>query len=132
MQRSLLLGAFLAFFAGLATASGSWIQVSGGSWVVPAHLIAQLDKSLQAAAKDSQANKSSPKSLSLYVKQYRGRDGRNGREVEVRGFCQTSGRSRKDLMEDFIHVLDGGDCYFQATWDVNTSRFKQFHFNGVA
>jgi hypothetical protein len=44
-------------------------------------------------------------------------------------FCESTGR---DWITEFIFVLDGGDCYFQFKYDVDSGEFFDLQVNGVA
>ncbi len=54
-------------------------------------------------------------------------DGR--RLIEVNGFCDPHGT---DWTSEPVVVLDGGACYYRATWDVDGGEFLALTVNGEA
>ncbi len=70
--------------------------------------------------------------LSHYRRQYLGYKD-NGRSlIYVNAFCD-SGRTRDESWRTtFVFVQDGGKCYFQATYDVESKRFIALTINGLA
>lgn len=67
--------------------------------------------------------------LDNYNRQYIGiiLDGK--RIVYANFFCDSTGR---DWRKEFIFVLDGGDCFFQFKFDMNSNEFFDLQVNGVA
>jgi hypothetical protein len=51
------------------------------------------------------------------------------RLVLVNGFCDTMGTN---WMAEPVFVLDGGDCFFAASFNVDTGDLERFWFNGDA
>ena len=67
--------------------------------------------------------------LDDYNRQYLGivLDGK--RLVYANYFCDSTGR---DWKKDFVMVLDGGDCFFQFKYDVDSGEFFDLQVNGNA
>jgi hypothetical protein len=67
--------------------------------------------------------------LDDYNRQYLGiiLDGK--RLVYANCFCDSTGR---DWKKDFVMVLDGGDCFFQFKYDVDSGEFFDLQVNGNA
>ncbi len=67
-------------------------------------------------------------SLLSHTRQYAGIVEDGERKILVNGFCS----DEPNWMSQPIVVLDGGECYFTAIYNVDTSELEQFTFNGVA
>ncbi len=65
--------------------------------------------------------------LSAYRRQYLGLERAGKRLVFANFFCNAKGA---DWKETAVVVDDGGDCYFQATYNVDTDRFISLRVNG--
>ncbi|MCB9460994.1 MAG: hypothetical protein H6670_15175 [Anaerolineaceae bacterium] len=63
-----------------------------------------------------------------YWRQYVGfvRDGQ--RLIYANYFC----RAEAGWLDRLLEVADGGDCYFQLTYDVDSQRFVNWYVNGEA
>lgn len=115
-----------------AGAHGNWIQVRNGTWTVSRSDIAQMAKQLQSAAAAARGGEKAAKDVSTYAIQFKGVGPAGHRVIELRGACEAEGHSLAELRKDFRSVLDGGECYFSATWDAAGKKFEHFLFNGVA
>ncbi len=64
-----------------------------------------------------------------YKRQYFGIEQAGKRLIYVEFFCKTSGLDWRSVP---LEVSDGGDCYFQTTYDVDTDSFLSISINGEA
>ena len=64
-----------------------------------------------------------------HFRQYFGtvEDGEN--KILIYGFCDAMG---SNWYQETIMVLDGGDCYFHAIYDVQSDTIENFYFSGNA
>ena len=69
---------------------------------------------------------------SQYGRQYQGVVQAQRRLIYINGFCDSHDLSESKLNLQFIDVMDGGTCYFQALYDPKIGEFVSFHFNGEA
>lgn len=133
MYRLPLIAFLVAASAQVAASPGShWIQVQGGTWAVPTADVAQMASQLPAASLKAKGGKKTEKEVSTYTVQFKGLGAPGRRVVELRGACKVHGTTRAELQKDFLFVLDGGECYFDAIWDATQRKFKHLRFNGVA
>ena len=65
-----------------------------------------------------------------HKRQYFGFTSGGKRLIYVNGLCDPDGTPY--WMTDFVSVTDGGDCYFQATYDPVARAFTECHVNGFA
>lgn len=102
-----------------------------GVWTPSAGDIAPLEAQIEDYAKtsDSGAGNPPPTTLIDYKRQYAGILEGGERKIFVNGFCWTDGDSWTS--QTYI-VMDGGDCYFAAVFNVDRQRFERFRFNGNA
>lgn len=63
-----------------------------------------------------------------HYRQYVGYTVDGQRMIFINGFCESPG----DWRSQPVFVLDGGDCYFGATFNVETGELTSFSFNGEA
>jgi hypothetical protein len=64
-----------------------------------------------------------------YNRQYIGILVDGKRIVYANYFCDSA---QKDWTEEFILVMDGGDCFFQFQYDVDTAEYFNLQVNGSA
>ena len=64
-----------------------------------------------------------------HMRQYVGITEGGERKVVVNGFCDAFGQN---WQAELVFVMDGGDCYFTATYNVDTAELENFMFNGEA
>jgi hypothetical protein len=134
-RRTLLLLAIVPvlFTVAQSATPAKWYEVSGGTWTVDSAEVTRMASKLQDAGDASRGTKTSrTKALSKYVVQYQGMGPATKRQVRLSGSCDYDDRSPLELKKNFFNVMDGGDCYFDAVYDVQTQRFVGFLFNGVA
>jgi hypothetical protein len=67
--------------------------------------------------------------LSGYKRQYIGIVENGHRKIVVNFFCDIMGR---DWKREPVTVLDGGDCFFNVTYDVGTGVFSDLYIHGEA
>ena len=67
--------------------------------------------------------------LDDYNRQYIGIILEGKRIIYANFFCNSTGR---DWRKEFILVLDGGECFFQFKYDVDSGEFFDLQVNGVA
>jgi hypothetical protein len=70
--------------------------------------------------------------LPKYRRQYLGYIDEGHRRIYVNAFCQGANASDESWRTRFVLVQDGGSCYFQAIYDVDSKRFIRLRVNGVA
>lgn len=63
-----------------------------------------------------------------HTRQYAGIVEDGVQKVLVNGFCS----DEPDWMSEPIIVMDGGECFFTAIYNVETAELELFTFNGVA
>ena len=67
--------------------------------------------------------------LNEYNRQYAGLILNGKKFVYANYFCTSTGT---DWKQDFVFVLDGGDCYFQFKYNADTGEFFDLQVNGEA
>jgi hypothetical protein len=63
-----------------------------------------------------------------HLRQYAGFTEDGDRKILVNGFCSAEANWQAEI----VFVLDGGECYFSAVYNVDTSELENFAFNGDA
>jgi hypothetical protein len=115
----------------LAAAPANWYEVRGGSWQLGNDALAEIAGGLPAeASRHARLEPALP--MSDYTVQYQGQVREGRRIVRLSGACRVFGKSANALRSEFLVVFDGGNCFFQATYDPVQRRFTEFGFNGVA
>ena len=61
-------------------------------------------------------------------RQYAGFTEDGDRKILVNGFCSDESYWTHDL----VFIMDGGECYFTAIYNVDTAELESFSFNGDA
>jgi hypothetical protein len=74
--------------------------------------------------------RSTPKRLSGYTRQYVGATQGGRRVLIINAFCDDR-RNHPSWRQELVMVLDGGDCFFRAVFDVRLKRFVGVEVNGV-
>lgn len=102
-----------------------------GVWTPGKADIAARESRIETAAASSQSPSGDPKpdSLKGYARQYGGIIEAGERKIFVNGFCRVDDDTW--LSHPYI-VMDGGNCYFQAIYNVEDQTFERFQFNGDA
>jgi hypothetical protein len=62
-------------------------------------------------------------------RQYAGFVEDGDRKVLINGFCDAF---ETNWYRQVVIVMDGGDCFFQAVFNVDTGELERFSFNGNA
>ena len=70
-------------------------------------------------------------SLPNYRRQYLGFIDEGHQRIYVNAFCQGHTATDERWRTEFVLVQDGGSCYFQAVYDVESKHFIQLSVNGV-
>ena len=71
--------------------------------------------------------------INRYWRQYFGVSSSQGRKlILVNAFCDSWGKSEAELNQQVIIVDDGGECYFQVSFDPEKQTFSGFSVNGEA
>ncbi len=89
-------------------------------------ILDEAEAALPAAIAAEPRSKAIAPRLASYHRQYFGIIRGAKRHVLVNGFCQAEERIR----EQTIMVKDGGDCFFQALYDVTAKRYEWVRVNG--
>jgi len=114
----------------LAIAVGSWIVVPGGSWQPQASDIAEAKSQLRAyVSTQARLEKRTLAPWNRYTFQIQGRDVNGRKVIYVNAFCSAPSDNAD---ERIVLAFDGGTCYFQAYFDVETKAFAGMKFNGLA
>ena len=71
-----------------------------------------------------------PKRLSRYTRQYVGATANGHKVLIINAFCDDR-RSHAAWRRELVMVLDGGDCFFKAVYDVRLQTFIGVEVNGV-
>lgn len=104
----------------------------GAYWRPTADEIAEAESKLAAylAVAPNPDAHDIPSKLDKYGRQYFGaaRDGR--RVLVIHAFCDTFGAD--DLTKSLVMVDDGGDCFFEAYYDMDGHHFAGLSVNGYA
>ncbi len=102
-----------------------------GVWTPEEADIVALESRIEDTAAGSRSPSAGPKpdSLNSYVRQYGGITEGGERKIFVSGFCHVDDDSW--LSHAYI-VMDGGNCFFQAVYNVEDHEFERFQFNGDA
>jgi hypothetical protein len=110
-----------------AVSVASWIHVPGGTWQPTAELPA-IRASLKPFVEQAAAEqKKRLPEWSTYTFQYQGQTKEHHNVVFINAFCSPA---RPDVKTQFVLVLDGGPCYFRATYDPARKAFVALEFNG--
>ena len=99
-------------------------------WTPSQEQIDKLERMLPAFVKAQSKNHSRhPKiKLSKYKRQYFGYSLNGKKVIYVNAFCHAFAYWEKT----FLLVEDGGQCFFQATFDPESDKFISFNVNGEA
>ena len=118
-----------AIFA-IAIAVGSWIHVLGDAWQPNQAALSDARVKLQSyAVAQAKLRHDELSPWSTYTFQYQGRDLDGRKVIYVNAFCSDP---PEYTAREMVLVLDGGACYFQAYYDIQTKSFVSIGFNGLA
>ena len=117
----------------LAHSGAMLFGISGPFWTPTESQVRDLEQRLPDFLKSStepRANLIQPK-LAGYKRQYFGFTIVGKRQILLNAFCDAGGP--KDYWRSqVVFVLDGGECYFQASYDPATKSFTSLSINGEA
>jgi hypothetical protein len=116
---------------------GSWIVEDGQTaeyWSPSENNILTLEKQLGAYLQNNSDRFDKQKSpigerLDEYDRQYTGMVLGEKKIIFANYFCDSLAI---DWRTEFVFVLDGGDCFFQFKYDVNSGAFLDLQVNGIA
>ena len=111
-----------------------WKDATGldaeGAWTPGSSAITELEAALPAFLKSAPPERSPElwKKLPDYKRQYVGLLIKGHKTIYANYFCRASGDS--DWTKAPVLVDDGGDCYFQVQYDVESKAFSDLQVNG--
>ena len=116
---------------------GSWFVEDGPTaeyWSPSENNILILEKQLGAYLQNNSDRFDKQKSpigerLDEYDRQYTGMVLGEKKIIFANYFCESL---ETDWRTEFVFVLDGGDCFFQFKYDVNSGEFFDLQVNGIA
>jgi len=115
------------------TGMASWLVRSDGFWIPSADEIIKLEEDLTGyLSQNSSYFFSQPPAwerLDEYQRQYVGLERESKQIIYGNFFCDNLGL---DWQETFVVVDDGGDCYFQVEYDMESGLFIMLMVNGVS
>ncbi len=121
-------------FAIQAAAPTNWYEIAGGTWTVNALDVERIASQLERAGDASHGGRKTArtKELSKYFVQYQGIGPTARHQVRLIGMCDL-GSSSLDSLHKYANIVeDGGDCYFDAVYDMKQKKFVGFSFHGVS
>ena len=111
----------------------SWLVGSGNFWTPSVDNIFKLEEGLAEylSQNSSQLFRQPPvwERLDEYQRQYIGRERGDRQIIYGNYFCNNIGM---DWRQTLVIVDDGGDCYFQVEYDVESGLFIELTVNGEA
>jgi hypothetical protein len=117
----------------LAQSGAMLFEITGPFWTPTESQVRDLEQRLPdflKASTEPRANLIQPK-LAGYKRQYFGFTIVGTRQILLNAFCDAGGP--KDYWRSqVVFVLDGGECYFQVSYDPATKSFTSFSINGEA
>ena len=115
---------------------GSWLTSDAeldGYWTPSAENIqsleGDLDSFLRQNAKSFNQQPPAGEELNIYKRQYVGLIVSGKQVIYGNFFCTETG---VDWREEWVLVMDGGDCFFQIQFDVASCTFTSLTVNGEA
>ena len=134
MKYVVLLSAAFVLIGTVARAvSESWVEVGGGAFVIQPADLDRLHASLPMRITD--AARAQGKTLPRWVQyliQYQAQliDGR--RAIEIQGSCHHD--VQVNIRRVFVgdEIMDGGTCYFTIVYLVDSGRYSNVIFHGLA
>ena len=110
---------------GVSRAAGAAVE---DGFVPEAGDVQKAEASLAAALAKVHAARAIPPKLASYWRQYVGIVAGGKRKLYVNAFCHAFG----DWQRNPVVVDDGGDCYFQAVFDLDAGTWSHIGVNGEA
>ena len=111
------------FLCGNALAS-EWIAVDGGATEIDLKQNAIEDKLWRFLKGQSEYEF---QKRETYIYQYQAI---SDEVIQINALCDVPDRSK--LSKQFYYVFDGGSCYFQIQYNINTGKFSNLYVNGLA
>ena len=107
-----------------------FINVPGPYWTPSKEQVDKLEKKLPAYLKNQSNTNSKALEIDLqkYKRQYFGYSLSGNKVIYVNAFCDYFDYWKTT----FVFVFDGGQCFFQATYDPESDKFVSFGVNGEA
>ena len=129
MKRLFVTLVLFACIVGNAQDLSNWVEVKGGEWSPTKEVLNQIQNQIEPQAL-LEAKKRSRILIGLekYTFQYQGQIDGNQKMVKIHAYCQV--RPGFDPSQHWLLVLDGGICYLNALYDVDSNSFKYLFFNG--
>ncbi len=119
----------LGAVAAAAIAVGAWVSVPGGIWTPTAEQFDEVHGSLEGYVKQQAAAQHvTLPDWSSYSFQYQGRKHHSRKFIYISALCQSQDEADP---QQFVLVDDGGPCFFQIRYDLQTKMFYRLQFNGV-
>jgi hypothetical protein len=106
----------------------------GGYWTPGEEEIIALEEGLEPYLRE-EAGDTYPRlseELSSYKRQYFGIVNEGEREILGFFFCDADYDSFDDWQDELVAVMDGGDCFFQLHYNVETDSFHNLSVHGEA
>lgn len=104
-----------------------FVVASGPYWTPTQKQVDKLENELPAYLKD-QLKKPLKKDHSKYKRQYFGYSLNGKKVIYLNAFCDYFDYWKTSI----VFVFDGGQCFFQATYDLERDKFISFSVNGEA
>lgn len=112
-----------------------WYEVSGGSWRVPARMVAEMRSQISEGAREAVAASAEKeiRSLKNDTVQYQGFNAEVTKKkfVEISGMCETAA-SPAALRKNWIVNDEETNCFYGALYDPARKKFVAFFFNDSA
>ncbi|GIL15598.1 MAG: hypothetical protein BroJett039_07710 [Chloroflexota bacterium] len=109
------------------------VVLKDGAWTPEAEMIAALETRLPAYLAQNQnqfsaRNAPIAERLAQYKFQYWGETPNDKRVIVVNAFCANF----ENWETERVFVLDGGDCFFNLQYDIDSGTFSALQVNGEA
>ena len=104
--------------------AGDWIEVEGGVMELDIKQ-EEVEESLWSFLENKSDISFQVRESYSYQYQAKTKD-----ELYINAFCNALGK--RDLHKDFLIVMDGGSCFFQATLNLLNGEFTLLGVNGEA
>lgn len=102
-------------------------------WTPSESQLDELDSLLPSFLETAETYQQGSIKLDRYRRQYMGyTSSQKGKMIYVNAFCNKHSRSDSQLEQQFLHVDDGGICYWRVSYHVNEKKFSEFSVNGEA
>ncbi|HKU52107.1 MAG TPA: hypothetical protein VJQ25_06555 [Nitrospira sp.] len=121
-----------------AQSLGDWLATNGQTaeyWTPSEDNVLALENGLGSYLEQSNSESFNQQPLPIwerldeYNRQYIGILLDNKKVIYANYFCDSS---QIDWRKDFVFVMDGGDCFFQFKYDVDSAEFFDLQVNGNA